>query len=101
MDDGEMTLAVERRESGHGRVEAELAVEIEHLAGLDGDGRAHAVVVRLTVGHDDVEAISRTALEEHDEFTAGALGGLLLSEDGADEGSREWRRCRRGRVLRF
>ena len=50
VDDGEVALVVEGLEGGHGRVQAEEAVEVENLVLLDGDGGTHRVVVLLLVG---------------------------------------------------
>ena len=66
MNDGEMALVVERLEGCERRMQAEEAIEIEHLVLGDGDAGAHGVVVLFAVGDDDVEAVGGAALEDDD-----------------------------------
>ena len=75
MNDGEVALFEERGEAGHGGVEAE--------AGIEGVGRRlgwmamvgrMAVVVRVLVGDDDVEAVGGAALEDDDELAVAGRG---------------------------
>ena len=76
VDDGEMALFIEGFEGGQRGVEAEEAIEIKDLVLGNGNAGAHGVVILLTVGDDDVEAIGRAALEDGDETAGGGGGGL-------------------------
>src|ERR1700716_3571064 len=73
--DREMLLFPERLKSRHCWMQSEKAVEVEHGFLRDVDGRTHGVVTRLAVGHDDVEAVGRAALEDHYQ-TLGANAGV-------------------------
>ena len=80
VDDGEMALIVERLEGCERGMQAEEAIEIEHLVLRDGDGGAHGVVVLFAVGDDDVEAVGGAALEDDDQAAAGSGGGFGQTE---------------------
>src|SRR6202158_278302 len=72
--DGEMLLFPERLKSGHRRMQSEEAVEIEHGFFRNVDGRPHGVVAGLAMGHNDVEAVGCTALEDHYQTLGGDDG---------------------------
>ena len=70
--DGEMLRGVERLERSQRRVQAEEAIEIDRGVlrigagrARNGDRRPHAVIARLGVRHDNVQAVGSAALENH------------------------------------
>ncbi len=83
MDDGEMSLVIERLEGCQRRMQPEEAIEIENLVCGYGDAGAHGVVVLLAVGNDDVEAVCSAALEDDHQAATGIACGF--GHDGADE----------------
>src|ERR1700677_3371038 len=66
MNDGQMTLLPQRLKGRERRMESEESIEIKHRVARNIDGRPHSVVGALVVGHDDVEAVGGTALEDND-----------------------------------
>src|SRR5208283_6083012 len=91
MHDGEVFLLPERLKRRHCRVESEEAVEIEQGFFRNVDCGPHRVVCRLTVRYDDVEPVSRTALEDDDQ-APGANSGIGCAVGRARQETWE-RRC--------
>ena len=78
-----MALIVKGLEGSERGVQAKESVKVEHLVFRDRDTRPHRVVVLLAVGDDDVEAVSRAALKDHDETAVWYSRGLR--KHGAQE----------------
>ena len=57
MDDREMAVLVEALEPGHGRLKAEMLVELSQPLLLDANARSGLVVGVVAIGHDRVEPI--------------------------------------------
>src|ERR1700751_4884092 len=68
-------------------MQAEEAVEIEHVFPWDVDAGPHRVIGTLSVRHHDVQTVGRTALENDDE-TLGTRGGLGGAEGRASQKTR-------------
>jgi hypothetical protein len=86
--DREMFLVPERLKGRHRGVQSEKAVEVEHRFLRNIDGWPHSVVAGLAVGHNDVEAVSRAALEDHDQ-ALGANAGIGRAQGRAREKARQ------------
>src|ERR1700676_2974977 len=83
-----MLLFPERLKRRHRRMQSEKAVEIEHGFLRYVDGRAHGVVTELAVWHNDIEAVSCSALEDHYQ-ALGANSGIGSAKGGARQKARE------------
>src|SRR6267143_1403132 len=72
--DGKLILVKERLEGREARVQTEKSVKVDRriraaAIGLrNRDRRTHAIVIRFVEGHDDIQAIGRAALKQHDEL---------------------------------
>src|SRR5439155_7616182 len=62
-----MALVPNRLKRRECRMQAEEAVQIEHRASRDVDGRAHRVIGLLAVRNDNIEAVGCAALENNHE----------------------------------
>ena len=65
-------------------MQAEEAVEVDDLLARNVDAGPHRVIGTLGVGHDDVEAVGRAALEDHDQALVGG-GGIGGAQGGAGQ----------------
>ena len=100
--DGQLVAVKQRLQRREAGMQSEESVEIDGCgassaaAGLrNRDGRAHAVVIRLGEGHDDVQAVRRAALKQHDQlFLVGHRrgGDGALQECGHGAQARPWPR---------
>jgi hypothetical protein len=57
VDDRHPAVFVQPFEANHRRMEAEVVVDLEHLARGNADVRPGAIVRRITVRHDGVQAV--------------------------------------------
>src|SRR5262249_9798936 len=72
MNDREMALLPKRLKRSQRGMQPEEAVEIDHRLTWNVDAGPHRVVLRLAVGNDDVQSVSRTALEDDDKTLSAA-----------------------------
>src|ERR1700735_312719 len=91
LDDCKLPAAKERQYRLQAGMQAKKSVEIEGCIGTPAfrlwnrDGWAHAVIIWLAKRHNDVEAVHRAPLEQHDHFLfrqARSAGNGSLQEGG-------------------
>src|SRR5262249_9065825 len=68
--DGEMAVFVEPLEPGHGRLEAEMLIELAQPLRLDADARSGAVIGVISIGHDRVEPVIAAGKLNHHQDAA-------------------------------
>src|SRR5437899_7737656 len=83
-----MALVPNRLKGRECRMQAEEAVQIEHRASRDVDGRAHRVIGLLAVRNDNIEAVGCAALENNHE-SLGPITGFERAVSSAGERSEE------------
>ena len=83
VDDGEMSLVVERFEGSHRGMQPEESIEIDDLVGRDRNAGTHGVVILLAIRHDDVEPVRRAPLKNDDQPAVRSRGAFC--QHGADE----------------
>src|SRR6202043_3978422 len=81
MHNRQLTLLPERLERCEGRMQAKESVKIKHSLARYIDARPQGVILRLTVGHDDVQAVGGPTLENHDQ-PPGAQAPLSRAHSG-------------------
>jgi hypothetical protein len=75
MHNRKVTLVPERLERSQRRMQSEKAVKVEDIFLRDVDAGPHRVISAFTMRHDDIQAVSGTALKDHDQ-PLGARSGL-------------------------
>src|SRR5438552_13654373 len=83
-----MALVPNRLKGRECRMQAEEAVQIEHRASRDVNGRAHRVIGLLAVWNDNIEAVGCAALENNHE-SLGPITGFECAVSSACEELRD------------
>src|SRR5262245_64581312 len=68
--DGEMPILVEPLEPRHGRLQAEMLIELAQPLRLEADARPRAIVGIIAIGHDRVEPVIAAGKLDHDQDAA-------------------------------
>src|SRR5277367_295150 len=95
MNDGQLTLFPKWLERRERRMQAEEAIQIDDRLTRNIDARPHRVILRLGVGHHNVQAVGRSPLENHDQ-ALGARPGLRSAPRGASQKAWHGRRADNG-----
>src|SRR5215813_1181910 len=88
MHDGEMAVLVEALEPRHGRLKAEMLVNLAQAFLSDADAGPGVVVGVITIGHDRIESVVAAGELDHDQDAAVLRrmgGGCLRPERRALE----------------